>query len=59
MRYLESFGVQELNAQEIREVEGGLFGLDDLAALAIGLTLVAATEIIGDWEHFKDGLAGR
>ena len=59
MRNLDIYGVRELNAREIRETEGGLFGLDDLAALAIGLTLVAATEIIGDWEHFKDGLAGR
>lgn len=59
MKNLQNFGVQELNTQEIKETEGGIFGIDDLAALAIGLTLVAATEIIGDWEHFKDGLAGR
>jgi hypothetical protein len=59
MKNFDIYGVRELNAREVKETEGGLFGLDDLAALAIGLTLVAATEIIGDWEHFKDGLAGR
>lgn len=59
MKNLQNFGVQELNAKETREIEGGIFGLDDLAALGIGLTIAAAVEIMGDWEHFKDGLFGR
>ncbi len=52
---LENLGVQEMNAKEIREVDGGDFGFTLLA----GLIITAAVEIIGDWEHFKDGLLGR
>lgn len=30
MKNLESFGVQELNSKEIKKIDGGLFGLDDV-----------------------------
>jgi len=52
MRYLESFGVQELNAQEIREVEGGLLGL--ILPYALQAVLVA-TLAAGTYASFKAG----
>ncbi len=58
MKNLENYGVQTLNAQEIRETEGGLFGIDDLTVLAIGLIIVAATAIVNDWDDFKTGISG-
>lgn len=45
-----------LNAQEVKETEGGLFGIDDLV-----LTIVAgcALAIINDWDNFERGLTGK
>ena len=55
MKNLESFGVQELSLKEINETTGGDFGLTLLGALLVA----AAVEVMGDWNHFKDGLMGR
>jgi len=34
MKNLENYGVQEMNAKELREVDGGVFGVDDIIAIA-------------------------
>jgi hypothetical protein len=55
MKNLENFGVQEMKISEIKKVNGGLFGLDDLAlAVAAGIILA----VIEDWPNFKAGLTG-
>ena len=55
MRNLEIYGVQELNAREIRETDGGLFGLDDML---IGITVAVVAGVIADWDNFKIGISG-
>jgi lactobin A/cerein 7B family class IIb bacteriocin len=45
----------ELNESELRQIEGGSI----LGGLAIGLAIAAFAQIIGDWDNFKNGLAGR
>lgn len=59
MNNLSNFGVQELDTSSLDKINGGLFGIDDAVALGIALVTVAATEVISDWEHFKEGLLGR
>ena len=49
---LEQMGVQELNAREIKETDGGVIGADDLL-LALGL--FTAGLIFSDWANFKQG----
>lgn len=49
MKQLENYGVQELNAREISETDGGWI------RLLIGVAIIVA----GDWDHFKDGLGVR
>jgi hypothetical protein len=53
---LEKLNLVELNAQEVQETEGGLFGWDDLV---IGVLVGAAVQIMNDWENFEAGLNGR
>jgi len=48
-------GIQEMNAEEIRNINGG-FGF--FAAVAIGLAIAAGAEIFSDWDNFKAGLRG-
>ena len=47
---LENLNLVELNAQEVQEVEGGLFWII-LGAIA--------TACIADWDNFERGLTGR
>ena len=52
MKNLENYGVQELNAQEIKETDGGVLGIDDIIA---GIIIGAAIAIINDCDNFTDG----
>jgi lactobin A/cerein 7B family class IIb bacteriocin len=52
MKNLENYGVQEMNATELSGTDGGFW-----PAIVVGLVIGAAIEIMGDWEHFKQGLA--
>jgi len=45
----------ELSGSELRQIEGGSF----IGILAAGLIITAVTQIVGDWDNFKNGLAGR
>ncbi len=51
MKNLEKMGVQEMNAEEMKEDNGGLFWE------AVGVALLV--EIFSDWENFKKGLSGQ
>ena len=51
---LEQLGVQEMNAVEVKSVDGGFLGL-----IAIGLCIAAGTAIINDWDNFERGLSGQ
>jgi len=51
MKNLENYGVQTLNAREIREVDGGFFGLI-LAAAASYLLY----ETLGNWSASVDAI---
>ncbi|MFL1894537.1 hypothetical protein ACJRPK_02470 [Aquimarina sp. 2-A2] len=55
MKNLNELSVLELNSQDQTVTFGGDLG----ATVAAGLIIAAAVEIMGDWEHFKDGLFGR
>lgn len=48
--------VRSLTKEELREVNGGVFGLDDLL---IGVAVGACIQIMSDWDNFKRGLSGR
>jgi hypothetical protein len=48
--------LRELTIDEQKEINGGVFGIDDLI---IGIAVGAALEIISDWDNFKRGLAGQ
>jgi len=54
MKNLENYGVIEMNTQEIKETDGGIFGLDDIL---IGIAIAAGAAIINDWDDFKKGVA--
>ncbi|MCB0486082.1 MAG: hypothetical protein KDC47_07800 [Flavobacteriaceae bacterium] len=54
MKNLENYGGQTLDAREVRETDGGVFGLDDIL---VGLAIAAGAAIINDWDDFKDGLS--
>lgn len=53
MKKLENYGVQTLSEKEVMNTEGGIFGV--IVGVLVG---AAATEVFGDWEHFKQGLTG-
>lgn len=48
--------MRELTPEEQQEINGGVFGLDDLL---IGVAVGAAVQIMSDWDNFKRGLSGR
>lgn len=52
---LNALGVQEMNAQETCGCNGGSL---TLGAIAAGIIIAAAAEIIGDWDNFKAGING-
>jgi hypothetical protein len=45
----------QLSEPELKQIEGGSI----LGGLAIGLAIAAFAQIIGDWDNFKNGFAGR
>jgi lactobin A/cerein 7B family class IIb bacteriocin len=45
----------ELSESELRQIDGGSI----LGGLALGLAIAAFAQIIGDWDNFKNGFAGR
>ena len=45
----------ELSESELRQIEGGSI----LGGIAIGLAITCFAQIIGDWDNFKNGIAGR
>ena len=45
----------ELSESELKQIEGGSI----IGGLAIGLAIAAFVQIIGDWDNFKNGFAGR
>ena len=52
MRNLENYGVLELNTQEIREIDWGVLGFDDIL---VGLVIGAGASTINDWDNnYKD-----
>ncbi len=54
---LHALGVQEINSQESKVVNGGDLGIG--ALIAIGIAIAAGTQIFGDWDDFKAGLSGK
>ncbi|MBL4746441.1 MAG: hypothetical protein JKY08_08735 [Flavobacteriaceae bacterium] len=55
MKNLENYGVQEMGSKESKNINGGIFGIDDLI---IGVTLLVVGAIITDWDGFKAGISG-
>jgi len=52
MKNLENYGVLEMNTKEIKETDGGIFGIDDAIILgAIALTLAVLNT---DWDKAAD-----
>lgn len=48
--------MKELNELELKEVEGGLFGIDDLI---IGIAIGSVLAVINDWDNFERGFTGK
>jgi len=54
MKNLENYGVQELNAREIRETDGGIWEIIGIATavIAMGAAIdVIAEEVIKGWNN--------
>jgi hypothetical protein len=45
----------ELSQSELRQIEGGSI----LGPIIAGLIIAAGSQIVKDWDNFKNGLAGR
>jgi bacteriocin-like protein len=45
----------ELSESELRQIEGGSF----IGTLVAGLIITSFAQIVGDWDNFKNGFAGR
>ena len=54
---LELEGFSEVAQSEQQEINGGI--LPFVAGLLSGILIAAATELIDDWDNFKNGLMGR
>lgn len=54
MKNLKSYGVQEMDSREVKNIDGGIFGLDDLT---IDITLLVVVAITTGWGYFKAGIS--
>ncbi len=45
----------ELSESELGQIEGGSFWV----ALGVGILITSWSQIVGDWDNFKNGIAGR
>jgi len=55
MKNLDLMGVQELDAKEIMETDGGLFGIDDI--IIGGLVVGATISLANNFGDFLDGIS--
>ncbi len=53
---LELEGFSEVSQSEQQEINGGL--LPFLLGILSGIVIASATELIDDWDNFKNGLKG-
>lgn len=53
---IQTSNLRDLTPEEQQEINGGVFGLDDLL---IGVAVGAAVQIMSDWDNFKRGLSGK
>ena len=53
---LELEGFSEVSQSEQQEINGGL--LPFLLGILSGVLIASATELIDDWDNFKNGLKG-
>jgi bacteriocin-like protein len=51
--------MKEMTDHETQSVNGGVFGLLFLEAVAAGIIIGAGVNIIDNWNDFKAGLAGK
>jgi hypothetical protein len=49
-------GVSEIPCQEQQEINGGIIPI--VARFLVSVAIAATTEIINDWDNFKNGLMG-
>ena len=52
---LKTNGLVEMSSSELEETNGGMLWY---VAIAVGVAIASATEIISDWDNFKNGLTG-
>lgn len=50
-------GFSEISMSEQQEINGGIWPI--IARIVVGLAIAAGTELIDDWDNFKNGLMGR
>jgi len=53
---LDHLGLTEITKSELREIDGGFFGLDDFL---VAVTAGAVIAVINDWDNFERGLSGK
>lgn len=51
MKNLENYGVQKMNTKEIRDTNGGDFGIT-LGLIALGITILST-----DWDEVGDSIS--
>lgn len=63
MKNLQNLNLVELNAQETKEIEGGLFGVDDIILFGAGVAIGLAPYLYDNrkkfWKGFYDGVSGK
>ena len=55
--------LQALDSKELREIEGGLFGVDDIILFGAGVAIGLAPYLYDNrkkfWKGFYDGVSGK
>lgn len=49
-------GFSEVSLSEQQEINGGFWPI--IGKIVVGLIVAAATEVMDDWDNFKNGLQG-
>lgn len=57
MEDLKSFGTQQLSPIEMKEVNGGLFGIDDAGWVIIGVSVALGIITTQDLDDLKDAFS--
>ncbi len=56
MENVQELGLIEMSQNEKKEIDGGVFGIDDLILTVAAGAILA---VINDWDNFEKGFTGQ